>query len=131
MVGEVKLTRRRRQPPQPPGPERPFGAAATDTDYGLLVTVTGEIDIATTPRLREVLTKRPERGDLVVVDLTAVTFMDSSALGAILKLHTALIDERRRLAVVCPPGPARLLFEVTGLDSELPLFDSLEAATRS
>jgi anti-anti-sigma factor len=128
----VKLTRRRHRPtPTPQGPARPFTARAEPADYGLLVTVTGELDIATAPQLREALTGRPDAGGLVVVDLTRVTFMDSTALGVLIRLQQALTAEGARLAVVCPPGPARLLFEVTGLDAELSLFDTLADATRA
>jgi anti-sigma B factor antagonist len=128
----MKLTRRRRRPATPPaGPVRPFTATAVPTDYGLLVTAKGELDIATAPQLREVLTARPAPGGLLVVDLTPLTFMDSTGLAVIVQMANAVEAERGRLAVVCPPGPARLLLEVTGLDEQLPLFDSLEAATAS
>src|SRR3979409_2393089 len=102
----MKLTRRRHRPATPPpGPARPFAATALTTDYGVLVTVTGELDIATAPQLREALTARPAEGGLIVVDLTPVTFMDSTGLEAIVRLHTALAGAGGRLAVVCPPGP--------------------------
>jgi anti-sigma B factor antagonist len=128
----MKLTRRRRRPATPqPGPTRPFSAVAAPTDYGLLVTVTGELDIATAPQLREALTARPAEDGLMVVDLTPLTFMDSTGLSEIVRTANAVEAARRRFAVVCPPGPARLLFEVTGLDEQLPLYDTLEAATAS
>jgi hypothetical protein len=33
-----------------------------------------------------------------------------------------------RLAIACPEGPARLIFEVTGVDGQLRLYGSREAA---
>jgi anti-anti-sigma factor len=128
----MKLSRRRRRAvPVPPPPGGPLSVRVEATDYGRLITVTGELDIGTAPRLREAVAERPPAGSLVVVDLSPVTFMDSNGLGVIVKLRSQLSAEGARLAVVCPAGPARLLLEVTGLDAELPLFDTLDEATRS
>jgi anti-sigma B factor antagonist len=128
----VKLIRRRRRAvPPPPVPARPFGVHAEPAGYGLRVTVTGELDIATAPQLRAVLAELPAPGGLVVIDLCPVTFMDSTGLGVILRLHAALTAEGSRLAVVCPDGPARLLLQVSGLEDELPLFGTLDEAERA
>lgn len=128
----MKLIRRRRRAvPAPPAPARPFSVRPEPAGYGLRVTVTGELDIATAPQLRAAVAERPPPGGLVVVDLSPVTFMDSTGLGVILRLHAALTAEGSRLAVVCPDGPARLLFQVTGLEGELPLFGTLAEAERA
>lgn len=116
------LRRRRAAAAAPDVPVRPFSAGTSAIGDGLVVEVTGEVDLATAPRLREAFQQRPAAGGLMVVDLTRVTFMDSSGLSVLLNLHREIGDAGARLAVVCPPGPARLLLEVTGLDSELPLF---------
>jgi anti-sigma B factor antagonist len=117
-----RLRRRRAAAPAVDVPVRPFSVVTSPIGDGLVVEVTGEVDIATAPRLREALEQRPAAGGRLVVDLTGVTFMDSSGLGILLNLQRDVGDAGGRLAVVCPPGPARLLLEVTGLDSELPLF---------
>jgi anti-anti-sigma factor len=110
-------------------PVRPFAARAVPTEYGRLVEVCGEVDIATSPRLREaLLAERPPAGALLLVDLTGVTFIDSSGLSVLLTLRSDVKAAGERLAIVCPDGPARLLFEVTGVESELPLFPTREAA---
>lgn len=112
----------------PAQPVRPFAVAVQATDYGTLVAVTGEVDIATSPQLRAALAARPKAGGLLVLDLTRVTFMDSSGLSVVLSLQRDTAAAGERLAVVCPSGPARLLFEVTGVDAELPLHATLDAA---
>jgi anti-sigma B factor antagonist len=123
-----RLRRRRAAAAAADVPLRPFSAVAGPASYGLLVEVAGEVDIATAPRLREALAERPPAGELLLVDLSGVTFMDSSGLSVVLNLQRDLRDAGQRLAIVCPAGPARLLFEVTGVDTELPLFATREEA---
>jgi anti-sigma B factor antagonist len=134
MVGSMtsigRHLRRRRTTAIPPEqqPVRPFAATVSATDFGTLVEVTGEVDIATSPRLRAALAERPRTGGLLVVDLTTVAFMDSSGLSVVLALQHDTTAAGERLAIVCPPGPVRLLFEVTGVDTELPLYATRAAA---
>jgi anti-sigma B factor antagonist len=134
MVGSMtsigRRLRRRRNPLTPPEqqPVRPFSVAVSAADFGTLVEVAGEVDIATSPRLRAALAERPPTGGLLLVDLTDVTFMDSSGLSVVLTLQRDTTAAGDRLAIVCPPGPVRLLFEVTGVDAELPLYATRAAA---
>ena len=133
MVGSMtsigrRLRKRQKQPLVPAPPGRPFDVVVTAEAFGTLIAVTGEVDIATSPRLRTVLADRPRTEGLLLLDLTAVTFMDSSGLSAVLNLQRDTTAAGERLAVVCPPGPARLLLEVTGVDTELPLFATRDAA---
>jgi anti-sigma B factor antagonist len=123
-----RLRRRRAAPIAADRPVRPFSAETTPTDYGLLIDVAGELDIATAPDLRRALAARAPEGGLLLVDLTSATFMDSSGLSVVLALHAELRAAGARLAIVCPPGPVYLLFEVTGVEDELPLFPTREAA---
>jgi anti-anti-sigma factor len=128
MTPIVRRLRRRRAPIAADRSVRPFSAEATPTAYGLLVDVAGELDIATAPDLRRALAARAPEGGLLLVDLTSATFMDSSGLSVVLALHAELRAAGARLAIVCPPGPVYLLFEVTGVEDELPLFPTREAA---
>ena len=60
---------------------------------GVAFTVSGELDIATAPDLRKRLTRAIERGARgLVIDLTAVSFMDSVAMAAIIQARTQLHD---------------------------------------
>ena len=54
--------------------------------------------------------------------------MDSSGLAVLLDLDRARRERGRRLAIACPDGPARLVFDVTGVDEHVALFPSLDAA---
>ena len=96
------------------------------------VIVHGEVDIGTAPELTAALDAalRESRGAFVV-DLCDVAFLDSSGVSVLVRARAVLGREERTLAIVCPPGPARRVFEVAGIADLLVLFDSREAAAAS
>src|SRR2546430_15509417 len=96
------------------------GVRATTAQIGsdaFVVSVSGELDIATAGRLGEELERTSERGARrVIVDLVGLTFIDSVALGV-------LTEEARRLratggtCIVVSQDPRILrVFQITGLD---------------
>jgi anti-sigma B factor antagonist len=88
-------------------------------DQGRVVTVAGEVDMATAPRLAECLVQF--ESDHVVVDLTLVEFIDSSGLAA-LAAATCRIARRGGRLVVRGASPITLrALEITGLDQVLDL----------
>jgi anti-sigma B factor antagonist len=91
--------------------------------------VRGEIDIATVPSLERTLDTaiRTSTGAFVL-DLSEVEFIDSSGLNVLLRARALLAREDRALAVVCPPGPVRRLFEVAGIVDLLYLYASRQDA---
>ena len=122
---------RRRRPSRAP-PARPGSPLAVDVagaTFGALLTIAGELDIATAPQVRAAsATPVVVEADAVVVDLSGVTFMDSTGLALFLDLQRDLLARNRRLVIACPEGPARLLFDVTGVDQQVQLYPSREAA---
>ena len=101
-------------------------------DRGHLIVASGELDISATPRLSTVLAMAATSpGGLLVLDLIDVTFIDSTALGTILKAASQLDESGTLLAVVAPEGPVRRLLEMTNLTQRFRLFgtraDALEA----
>lgn len=93
---------------------------------GALLTIAGELDIATVPQIRERLSAIIDRGARrLVVDLRAVTFMDSTALAAF--IH-AKVQLNAMTLVLEPDSYARLIFEVAGLEGVLDVVETLEAA---
>ena len=65
------------------------------------------------------------------IDLTHTRFMDSSGLHLLLDTRRRVRDLNRQLAIVCPPGPVRRLFEIAGVSEHLPLYDDRAAAHRA
>jgi len=87
-----------------------------------VLTLRGEHDLSTATAVRDALRHVFDAGSAVVVDLSAVTFMDSSTLNAILYgTERAQSDDAHRFAAVLPPGPsaARRVLELTGVDRVL------------
>jgi anti-sigma B factor antagonist len=75
--------------------------------------VDGELDIASVPSLRARLRQLIEQDGDVVLDLTAVTFLDSAAVALLWSLRDGRSD--RKLALIAPLGQAREVLELTGL----------------
>jgi anti-sigma B factor antagonist len=95
-----------------------------------LVVLHGEIDAFTAPSLRDDLYRLVEEmgATVVVVDLAAVTFLDSSALGALVGLLRRLRERNGRLRIVEPRSAASRIFSLTGLDAVLELYPDRDAA---
>ena len=104
--------------------------ASTEIFNGVrIVAVHGELDIATSPRVRELLADAAEDGaQPFVIDLTRCDFIDSIGLATLLHgAKPAQIGELR-VAVVCPAGDVRRMLELAAIDMTLPVFEDREQA---
>ncbi|MFH8570235.1 STAS domain-containing protein [Streptomyces sp. NPDC017993] len=92
----------------------------------LVVAVSGHLDLDNIAPLGETLRKAAEDGaGPVVVDLSAVTFADSTTVNVLLQAHAALGPALRLAA---PSDFLERLFTLTGLDTVLPLHESVAKA---
>jgi hypothetical protein len=66
----------------------------------------------------------------VVVDLSRVSFIDSSGLGVLVGALKR-VRERGALSLVCPEPRVRRVFEITGLTQVFPMYNGLEEAVAS
>ena len=91
----------------------------------------GEIDVSTVGAFRNALSEAARAGaDRLMVDLSDVSFIDSSGLGALLDLQNQLRRDNRQLLVVAPGGTAAaVLLELAGLRGRLSTFETREDAT--
>jgi anti-sigma B factor antagonist len=99
----------------------PFGVEVTGTPGAPVVTVSGEIDLATSPELRACLTALVDGGgtDLTLV-FGRVSFIDSSGLGVLVGLYKRLRgDASGRLRITDAQPSVRKVFEITGLGAAL------------
>lgn len=94
-----------------------------------VVRAEGEVDVSTAPALRQRLYELPESAK-VVVDLSEVTFLDSTGLGvlvaALKRVRESDAGGDLRL-VVTRPQVSKVL-EVTGLSTVFSVFPSLDEA---
>lgn len=92
-----------------------------------VVIAAGELDAFAAPDLASVL--EGVRGDQrVVADLNRVSFMDSTALGLIVRATRELGEAGASVRIVLPAGSARRIFEITALDRVLPIAETRGAA---
>jgi anti-sigma B factor antagonist len=89
----------------------------------------GELDVGNAPQLREAVSAALDAHTTLVVDLTAVTFMDSVSLGVLIGAYNRAREGGGALAVVCTDDRVRRIFRITGLDKVFTLVDSLSAAS--
>jgi anti-sigma B factor antagonist len=103
----------------------PFSVQVDDADDRQVVTVRGELDLATAPQLEEVLLPALHDGGTAVLDLRPLDFMDSTGVRVIVAAHHAAQDSGGRLAIVRtdPEGPVGRVLEISGLDAILDLVD--------
>jgi anti-anti-sigma factor len=95
-----------------------FDYVVVTVSDGHLVEVSGEIDLATAPQLAEVLGQFAN--GTLRVDLSAVTFLDSSGLRTLLRAHRDAQRAGRRMIICGHLHPlVQQTIEITGLDDVL------------
>lgn len=95
----------------------------------VVLNVVGEVDIHTVPGLAagvaEIL---QESTGSVVIDLTDVSFIDSSGLGELVRAHRELADRGRQMRLACSRPTLLRLFDITGVDELFTVLPTREAA---
>ena len=87
-----------------------------DTDLTRIV-FSGDLDMSTVTQARPIVERACESGsERVVVDLSAVEFVDSHGLHLIATTHRALSATGCTIVVLPPSEAVRRAFEITGLD---------------
>ena len=90
-----------------------------------VVAVTGEIDLFTAPEFnRRIAAPIDEGRTRVVIDLTQVSFIDSSSLGVLIGAHKRLEQRDGGLVIVCDDRAIVNTFKITGLDSVFEIVSS-------
>jgi len=93
------------------------------------IALAGELDLETGPRFSEEV-EIAVWGTVgaFVLDLSELTFLDSSGLHALLRARAFLAREDRPLVLVCPPGPARRVLDLASVLDTFVVYASSEAA---
>lgn len=96
-------------------------------DGWALVMVSGELDLHTSPKLRDHVLEMIEGGErLVALDLTKVGFMDSSSLGVLVTCLKRMREHEGRIVLVGVQSTPMKVLQLTGLDR---VFDIRDSAT--
>ena len=124
----------RRTATEPTGWPAGTGAASLDlaewtVGSSVVVSVTGEVDIATTDQLSGALGAALRRGpDGLICDLSGVGFLGAAGLTALLVAQRRAIAGHSWFDLVCPRPLPRRVVVLTGLDSVFSLHDHVAEA---
>jgi anti-sigma B factor antagonist len=106
----------------------PFAVSAADRAGARVITVSGEVDAHTAEHVRTPIEAAVGPGARVVVDLSDVTFMDSTGLGIFVIAFKHLREQEGSLDLVITSPRVLKVFSLTGLDVVIPIHDALETA---
>jgi anti-sigma B factor antagonist len=99
------------------------------TESIAVVTLAGEVDLYTAPEFREVLLRGIDQGARhVIVDLSSVTFIDSTALGVLVGGGKRLRSPNSSLLIVCGLDGIRRILEIAGLAGVFTIHTTLDEA---
>jgi anti-sigma B factor antagonist len=88
------------------------------------VSLLGELDLSTVERLEDELRRVEEEApELVVLDLRALTFLDSTGLRSIISADQRARRSDRRVVIVKGPDTVHRVFTITRLDERLDMVD--------
>lgn len=94
-----------------------------------LVTLSGEADVTNNDQLRDLLdaevAKQPSH---LIVEMSGLRFMDSSALHALLRANRALDRQGGVLSLVSPQEAVARMLHLTAADRLVPVYDTVEEA---
>ena len=108
-----------------------LGLDVQERDGFAVLAVSGEVDVATVPRLREQLHGLVAQGsNQIIVNLDAVDFLDSTGLGVLVGALKRVRSNDGDLYLVCTQPRIRKVFEVTGLTKVFQLFDTVDDAVK-
>jgi anti-anti-sigma factor len=109
--------------------DTPFELRSTRVGDAVVVAIVGEIDMATAPEVSRAIDSVHGGAARVIVDLSEVTFLDSSALNAFVQSQQELAQHDVAFRIVSPADHAvRNVFEITRLTEPLSVVDSLADA---
>ena len=108
----------------------PFAIDLTELSDGVyLVAISGEMDIATSPELTSRLsTVRGPTPYRVLVDLSNLTFIDSTGIKALGSAAKDLEGHGGTLVVFAPTANVRRVFDIVNFSEVVPIVESLDAA---
>lgn len=106
-----------------------FGVIQSQPDEKTsLIALEGELDLERAPSLKWALVDAVDAGyKQLVVDLTQVRFMDSTALSVLVGVNKSL-DIGARMAIVCVNPNVLKIFELSGMDGAFAIFPTVERA---
>jgi len=96
-----------------------------------IVVLKGDIDLESSPAAREVLLKSVEGAGKVLVDLSSVTYIDSSGVASLVEALQAAKRNGGRFALVAASDPTRRVLELARLDKVFTMYATVEEGLKA
>jgi anti-sigma B factor antagonist len=113
---------------QMPSPQGFAVEVSEAADDAVCITVRGELDMSAAPDLSDAVARARDAASTVVLDLTSVTFLDSSAIGALVTAGREVREGGGRLQIGPRSDIVARVLEITGLAETTEAFDVLPEA---
>ncbi len=105
-----------------------FDLSTEHRDGTAIITLIGDLDIVTSRRLDDTLADSRRTVDRVVLDLSAVDFMDTSSLAVIVSHWKGLVAAGGSLALAGARFQYTRTLWITGLADRIPMYDTVDLA---
>jgi len=97
-----------------------FKVTSRAEDGGVVLALTGELDLAGAAALTEALAEARAAGGALTVDLSELEFIDSSGLGVLVRFNNAAMASGYAYTMIAGPPQVHRAFVLSGLDQALP-----------
>jgi anti-sigma B factor antagonist len=87
-----------------------------------VIALGGELELSTIPMVESRLLAEVRARSAIVIDLTRVSFIDSSGIGILIGAFRTANDGKRLHAVAAPGSQVERVLRLVGLDRVLPMF---------
>jgi anti-sigma B factor antagonist len=113
---------------RPKVPLRGLGIEVRVEGESTVLALEGELDIASSPDLTDAVSKlAAEEVDRLVIDMTAVEFIDSTGIRALIETYQAWGKDQDRFQILPSPAPAvTRVLALTGIEAQLPFAEAAE-----
>ena len=108
-----------------------FGVSAELRQNVAILTVHGDVDLATAPLLESAIRDSWTPPQRLVIDAQDLPFMDSTGLGVLVKAAIRVRDEGGQIAMAAVGARVRKVLSITGLDQHVAIYDTVEDALRN
>jgi len=110
----------------------PLRSTLHTTRDAVTIRFDGEIDLVTGPQFREQLEQAAGLQDHLIVDLQGVTYLDSKAIHALVRLHDRTFSRTpRRLIVIATSPSIRRILSIGGIETVIPVVETEAEALAS
>ncbi|MDP2013446.1 MAG: STAS domain-containing protein [Actinomycetota bacterium] len=108
-----------------------FAVSAEMRQNAAILTVHGDVDLATAPALESAIADVWIPPQSLVIDAGDVPFMDSTGLGVLVKAALRAREEGGRVAMAAVGSRVHKVLAITGLDEHVAIYSTVEEALRN